>query len=409
MSGRAHRWARASGWVIETEEGQRLEDWVAGYGALSLGHNPASLKAALQRALDGGAPGLYHEALNPFAGRLGQALVEVAGPGVETALLCNGGAEAIEAAFKLSILATGRAKIASFEGGFHGVSLGTLACMGKGAFREGFEGSLPPFVTLPMDEGGAAEAALAVGDIAAVVIEPIQVEAGARIVSEGLLRRLRAACDASGALLIFDEIQVGMGRTGSFFAFEQLGVRPDIVVLAKALGGGLVPVSAAISGAGLWARACGDLRRAEILSSTYGGGALACSVGIEAVAQLSDPALLGEVRRKAALLWGGLERALAGSPLVERISGRGLLGGIKLRESDHPWFSWDDLGMPSLSGQPVSAPMLIERLGREGILSQVCGHDWSVVRVEPPLIIDDEAIGRFIDAVADGIRWLESF
>ena len=409
MTGRARRWVRARGCEVEVEGGEVFEDWVAGYGTFNLGHNPPALKAALVGFLAEDTPTLFHDALNPWAGRLGEALVGAAGEGFETVLLGNSGAEAVEAAVKLAMLATGRPNIVYLEGAFHGVTLGALSCMGQGAFREGFESVLADFVCVPFDDVEALERALSAGDVAALIAEPIQMEGGARALSPGWFARARALCDAQGVLLICDEVQVGMGRTGTLFAFEQLGAVPDMVVLAKALGGGLVPISSVVVGQGLFERGCGDVLRAEILTSTYGGGALACAVALEALARLGDADLLAQVRRSGERLWSGLRGAVGGSRLVARIEGRGLVGGLALRDVDHPWFSWEDLGMPALAGMSVTAPLLIERLSRAGIMAHICGHDWSVLRIEPPLIVDEAAIDRFIEAVAEGVAWLEGF
>jgi acetylornithine/succinyldiaminopimelate/putrescine aminotransferase len=158
----------------------------------------------------------------------------------------------------------------------------------------------------------------------------------------------------------------------------------------------------------VWMRAYGSYLRCELHTSTLGGNALSCSVALEALTLLSDVGFLAGVRQRAADLFGSLTRALDGCTRVEAVRWRGLLGGIALREGDHPWVRWENLGLPELAGRPTSGALLVDQLARRGILAQVCGHDWSVVRVEPPLVVDAEACDRFVEAVREGVRWLES-
>jgi acetylornithine/succinyldiaminopimelate/putrescine aminotransferase len=407
LTGRDLRLVGAKGTTLEDREGRRYDDWVAGFGSLNLGHNPEPLRRALREHLDRDVPNLYVENLNPFAGRLAARLTEAAGPAFESCFFASSGAEAVEAALKTALLATGRPRIAYAAGGYHGTTLGALACMARGPYRDPFADVLADFVEVPFGDGAALRRALAAGDVAGFLMEPIQVEAGVRVGADAYLREVRAACDAAGTLLLLDEVQTGMGRTGRLFAFEHADIAPDILILAKSLGGGMVPIGAAVMGRGLWTRAYGTYLRAEIHNSTFGGNALACHVALEALERLSDPAFLAGVRRTAAELFASLSAAVGPSPVVEAVRWRGLLGGIALRDVRHPWLSWENLGLPELAGRPSAGALLVERLARRGILAQVCGHDWSVVRVEPPLVVEPETCARFVEAVRDGVRWLE--
>jgi acetylornithine/succinyldiaminopimelate/putrescine aminotransferase len=407
VSGRDLRLVRGQGSTLEDSEGRSYDDWIAGFGSANLGHNPEFLKDAIVRHLAADPPNLFVESLNPFAGDLAARLVALAGPEFGTVFFCNSGSEAVEAALKTAILATGRETIAYAEGGYHGTTLGALACMTPSPYRDGLERLLPDFIQVPFGDLAALEQALATERIAGFLVEPIQVEAGVRVASDDYLLGARDLARRHGSLLILDEVQTGMGRTGELFAFQHCGATPDILVLAKSLGGGLVPIGASVMGHGLWARAFPGYRHCEVLSATFGGNALACRVAGVALDRLSAPAFLETVRRRGADLLARLAAALEGSPLVERVSGRGLLGGIRLREVGHPWLRWENLGLPELAGCPMAGPLLVERLSRSGILAQVCGHDWSVLRVEPPLTVDEPACARFVEAVRAGVRWLE--
>lgn len=408
LTGRDLRFVRAKGCVLEDEEGRPYDDWVSGFGSLNLGHNPDHVQDAIREFLQKDAPNLYVENLNPYSGKLGERLIELAGPAFETVFFCNSGSEAVEAGIKTAIAATRRPRIVYADKAWHGTTLGALSCMAKGPYREDFEGALAPFREVPFGDLGALERALQAGDVAAFLVEPIQVEAGVRIPEAAYLKGARELCTKHGALLIFDEVQTGLGRTGAFTAGQAYGVTPDLFMLAKSLGGGLVPIGATVIGADLWKRAYGgSYTRAELHNSTFGGNALACRAAMAALEKLGDTAFLRDVDQTGRRLFAALEKVADGNAVIERLSWKGLLGGLKLREASHPWVQSENLGLKDLEGAPASGFLFCERLARRGILVQVCAHDWSVVRVEPPLIVSPEACDRFVDAVADAVHWME--
>ena len=372
LSGRDVRFVSGRGAVLRDADGGTWDDWIAGFGSLNLGHNPLAVKTALAEHLAGAAPNLFVESLNPFAGELAARLTELAGAEFETCFFANSGAEAVEAAIKTALLATGRPRLAYAEGGYHGTTLGALGCMARGPYRADLDGVLPTFRDVPFGDADALEKALASGDVAAFLIEPIQMEGGARIAETAYLAAARDACDRHGALLIFDEVQTGLGRTGALFAWQHTGVAPDVLVAAKALGGGLVPIGATLMRRGLWERAYPGYLRAEIHNSTFGGNALACRAALATLDVVDDPSFLAGVRRRGDALFAALRAALADTPVVERISGCGLLGGIELREAAHPWLRWESLGLGELAEHPVAGALVVERLSRRRILAQVC-------------------------------------
>ena len=408
LSGRGFRLSRAQGCVLEDDQGRRFDDWISGFGSLNLGHNPPAVLDALRRHLDGGSPGLYVEALNPFSGRLGEALVREAGKSFGTCFFSNSGSEAVEAALKTAIAATGRPTVLRAEGAYHGTTLGALACTGRGPYRDAFPGPLADFPEIPFGDVAALKSALAERPCAAFIVEPVQAEAGMRVAPEGYLAAAKAACRAAGALLIVDEVQTGMGRTGELFACRHWSVEPDVLVLAKSLGGGVAPLGATVFSLGLWEKAWPGLEVCEAHNSTFGGNPLSCAAAAAALAALRDPALLEQVRRRGERLFSSLRERLRKHPLVAEVVGLGLLGGIRLREPASEALRWESLGVPDLAGKPAAAALAVERLLRENVFAQICGHDWSVLRVEPPLIVDDETIDRFVDAVERSVAWLES-
>lgn len=409
LVGRAWRFVRAEGCSLFTEDGDRYDDWLAGFGTLALGHNPPELHALVRRALEEPAPNLYAEALNPAAGRLARKLVTATGWTEGNAHFCNSGSEAVETLIKTAIAATNRSVIVYVAGGYHGCTLGALACMAEGLYRAPFERAMPRFIEVAWDDVPALEAAFAAnpGAIAGVLAEVIQVESGVRKLSREWLARARALCDREGALLLFDEVQSGLGRTGALWSFQLDGVEPDAFAVAKGLGGGLVAIGAAVLREGVWQRAFGRYDRAEIHASTMGGNRLACVLGEAVVDRVSDGAFLSTVRARSERLWAGLREELRERECVENVCGYGLLGAVKLRESEHPWLTWEGMGMPDFKGRPTSGPVAIERLGRKKILAQVCGHDWSSVRVEPPLTVDEPTCDRFVAAMSAATSFLD--
>jgi len=407
LTGRDRRFVRAQDSVLVDAEGRRYDDWITGCGSFNLGHNPEVLKRTMHDHLERDAPNLFHESVNPFAGRLGATLVEAAGPWCGTAFFCNSGSEAIEAAIKTAVLATGRTRVVHADGAYHGTTLGALACTGRGLYRDEFEPVLPAFDEVRFGDLSALERALATGDVAAVLLELIQMEAGVRIAGRDYVQGVRACCRRHGTLLVLDEVQTGMGRTGTLFGYQGYDVEPDILVLAKSLGGGMVPIGAAVMRAGLWDAAYGTFLRSEIHNCTFGGNALACVVAQETLDRIREPSFLAGVRERGERLFRGLEAATEGCDVVERISSRGLMGGVRLREPRHPWVRWENMGLPELDGHPIAGALVVERLFRKGILAQVCGHDWAVVRVQPPLTVDAATCDRFLDAMGGAVRWLQ--
>jgi putrescine aminotransferase len=406
LSGRGQRFVRAQGCSVETDEGEVYADWVAGFGSLNLGHNPPALIAALKRHLDSGAPNLYIEALNPYAGRLAQRLVRAAGDGFGTAYFCNSGAEAVEAATKLAMAATRRRGIVYCQGAYHGTTLGALSMMARGEYREPFEPLLERFEEIPFGDLPALAKALEKHP-AAFVVEPIQIESGVRAPAPAYLAEAKKLCREHGTLLVLDEVQTGMGRTGRLFAFQHEGTPPDILVLAKSLGGGVMPLGAVVAGKGLFERAYGDPLRCEIHNATFGGNSLACQAGLETLEIIDRPAFLGQVAERGRYL-GSLLQGLKGHPLVERVECTGLLGAVTLKESEHPWFTWAHWGVDELCGRPATGPLLVHRMLRRKFLVQICGHDWSALRIEPPLVVSDKQCDAFVAALREELDWIHA-
>ena len=365
---------RGEGARLWDADGKRYLDFFAGLSVHNAGHCHPRIVAAIaeQAAKFAGSSNLF---LSEPALRLAERLSESSIEG--KAFLCNSGTEAAECAIKLVRKhARGRGvvypEIVSLDGGFHGRTLGALAATPRLADDDRF-GPLPRgFAAVGRDDPDALRAAVR-SQTAAVLIEPIQGEAGIFPIADDVLVAAREACDATGTLLIFDEVQTGMGRTGSLWAYEQLPVRPDVMTSAKALGGGL-PVGAVITTPPL-----GDVFEPGDHGSTFAGGPVGAAAALAALDLLDEPELLASVRAVGDRLAGGL-RALDG---VAEVRGRGLMVGVTLAEG---------LDSAAVRDQCLEAGLVINRPGPQ------------MLRFLPPLIVGegevDEALAILGNAIA---------
>ncbi len=354
--------------------GRDYIDFGAGIAVNALGHQDPDLLAALTAQ----AHKLWH-ASNVFYTepplRLAEELVAASGF-AERVFLCNSGAEANEAAIKLVrkwAASQGRPPerrvIITFRGSFHGRTLATVTATAQPKYQEGYEPLPAGFRYLDFNDPQALEATFAAGDVAAVMLEPIQGEGGVLPAMPGFIARVRELCDRHDALLVLDEIQCGMGRTGTLFAHAPEGVRPDIVTLAKALGGGF-PIGAMLAGS----------RVAEVMQygahgTTFGGNPLAAAVARVALAKLSSPAILANVERQANDLRHGLVRINQELSLFAEVRGRGLMIGAVLAEPHRG-----------------KAGAILDHAAAHGLLLLQAGPD--VLRFVPPLTIDDRELAE---------------
>jgi len=362
---------RGEGSWLFTADGARYLDLGSGIAVNALGHaNPE-----LVRVLTEQAGRLWHVSnlyQIPEQERLADLLV--AHTFADTAFITNSGTEAAELAIKMARKYwyekghLDRFRIIAFEGAFHGRSTGAIAAVGSDKMVKGYGPLMPGFVQVPFGDLGAVKAALT-PDTAAIIVEPIQGEGGIRPASDAFLRGLRALCDETGTLLILDEVQCGMGRTGRLFAHEWAAITPDIMMVAKGIGGGF-PLGAVLA-----TEKAASGMTAGTHGSTYGGNPLACAIGAKVMETIADPAFLAEVNRKGALFRQRLEGLVAAHPTVfEEVRGQGLMLGLKCRP----------------------APADIVKAAYDQHLLTVPAAD-NALRILPPLTITDEEI---LEAVA---------
>jgi len=344
------------------EDGTRYLDFVAGIAVNALGYNSPVIREAALRALD---TGLIHVS-NLYRTEPGEQLAaELAKAFGGQVFFCNSGAEANEGAFKFARKWSKKAEIVAFSGSFHGRLFASLAATDRPDYRRPFEPLLAGVQIIPLGDVEAATRAISKERTAAVIIEPVQGEGGVRPVAPEFLAFLRNHCDASGCALIFDEVQCGLGRTGTLFASEPSGVVPDMYTLAKPLGGGLPMGAILVSDAIAAVLVPGDH------ATTFGGGPFVATVALDVLRTISDPGFLAAVRAKGDWLGAQLHRLARSSPRVREARGRGLMWGLELNE--------------------VAAPVVAAARERH-LLILTAGP--TVIRIVPPLTITREEIER---------------
>ncbi len=310
------------------EDGTRYLDFVAGIAVNALGYNSPVIRDAVLRALDSG---LIHVS-NLYRTEPGERLAaELTKSFAGQAFFCNSGAEANEGAFKFARKWSKKTDIVAFSGSFHGRLFASLAATDRPDYRRPFEPLLAGVQIIPLGDRAAAQRAITAERTAAVIIEPVQGEGGVRPVAAEFLAFLRERCDACGGALIFDEVQCGLGRTGTLFASEPSGVVPDMYTLAKPLGGGLPMGAILVSDAIAAALAPGDH------ATTFGGGPFVATVALEVVRTITEPEFLAAVRAKGEWLGGRLRALATRSTRVKEARGRGLMWGLELTEAAAPF------------------------------------------------------------------------
>src|SRR5262245_36526240 len=250
-------YARAEDVYVWDDQGRRYLDLLAGFGSVNVGHNHPRLISRLQEFLGGRELNLCHTGPSAHAAALAEELARAAGPPLEISLFATSGAEAVEAAMKLARAATGRQRIVACEKAYHGLSLGTISLSDSARMREPFEPLLERCTVVPFGDITALERELAARDVAAFIVEPVQIEGGVRFAPEGYLRAVQATCSRTGTLFVLDEVQTGFGRLGTLFAFQHEQVVPDVLVAGKSAGGSIAAMSVAMTTAAIQRKAYG--------------------------------------------------------------------------------------------------------------------------------------------------------
>lgn len=318
---------RDEGVYTYDNHGKRYLDCLGGYGIFNVGHRHPKVINAVKTQLD---QVCLHsqDLLNPWAAHLAKQLSDITPGNLQYSFFCNSGAEAVEGAIKLARLYTGKTEVISTKNAYHGVTLGALSATGRDVFREQFQPLLSGFHHVPFGDIEALEKAIG-ENTCAVILEPIQGEGGINVPPAGYLKKVRKLTKERGVLLILDEVQTGMGRTGRMFACEHEGVTPDIMCLAKALGGGVMPIGAFISTPEIWKVLESN---PSIHNSTFGGNPLACTAASATIEVLMEENLPARSAVMGNYFMSSLRELMAKYPkYLSDVRGRGLLIGLEFK------------------------------------------------------------------------------
>jgi ornithine--oxo-acid transaminase len=391
-------WRGAEGAHLIDERGDRYLDMLAGYGVFSVGRNNPAVRAQLEAALAADTASLPQLGVTLLAGVLAEQLIARTPQRLERVLLTSTGTETVEAAIKLARAATGRERIVYCEHGFHGLTTGALALNGNEEFRERFGLLLPGCDAVAFGDLDALARTLRAGDVAAFFVEPVQGK-GVNLPPDGYLAGAQALCRETGTLLVVDEVQTGLGRTGRFLALEHWDLEPDMVLLSKALSGGYVPVGALLSSRPVFDAVFDEMERAVVHGSTFGTNDLAAAAGIATLSELDDAGLVERARERGELLLELTRPLVERYDIVREVRGLGLMWAIELgppqgRAQRRLWNAVEGR-QPGLFAQLITVPLFHDH----HVLIQVAGHHMNVVKAIPPLVISEEDVHRFAAAL----------
>jgi ornithine--oxo-acid transaminase len=379
---------KGQGQYLYDRAGDKYLDLLSGFGVFAIGRNHPVLRDALKSVLDADLPNLVQFDVSALAGILAERLLEHV-PYLDKVFFANSGAETVEAAIKFARGATGRPGIVYCSHAFHGLSYGALSLTDDPNFRLGFEPLLPGCTAIPFNDLEALDRALSSKQVAAFIVEPIQGK-GVNLPTDEFLPGALALCRKYGSLFIADEIQTGIGRTGKFLAVEHWNVEPDMVLLAKALSGGHVPVGALLTRKNIFDKIFNQMDRAVVHGSTFAKNDLAMAAGIATLEVIKAENLIEKAARRGAELQMALTRLVPGYELMKEVRGKGLMIGVEFGppKSLRLRASWNVLETANkgLFCQLITVPLFKDHK----ILTQVAGHGSHTIKLLPPLVITEE-------------------
>ncbi|HEX4808610.1 MAG TPA: aspartate aminotransferase family protein [Bryobacteraceae bacterium] len=402
------RYERCTGSELITSDGRCILDFLSGYCVHNAGHNHPDILEALKAELDRRGPGMLQSHVPELAGELAAALCKRAGGRLQKAFFSSSGSEGVEAAIKFSRAHTKRTGLLYAHGAFHGLTCGALSVMGDSFWRESFGPMLSDTESVPFGSIDELERQLATRKFAALILEPVQGEAGIRIAPSGYLEAAQALCRRHGTLFVLDEVQTGMYRTGKFLASHYYDVEPDMVVLAKALSGGVVPVSALLMSDAVYKSVYGSLKRSIVHTSTFSENSLSMRAGLASLEVLEREQLGQRAIESGEYLRSELITALSTYEMVKEVRGLGLLSGIEFSAPKKltlrlPFEAFMRIH-PSMFGQ-----VIVMRLFRDaGVLTQICGNDFLTLKAAPPLVVERPQLDRFIQGVKEVVELMHT-
>ena len=401
-------YTRAKGAWLYDAEGREYLDFLSGYSVFNVGRNHPAVQQAVRDVLELDLPNMVQMDCSLLSGLLAEALLKKLPAHLDAVFFCNSGTEAIEGALKFARAATGRAGLLSLEGSFHGLTHGALSVMGDAHFQEGFGPLLAGCTRVPLGDIEALETRLSKRDVAALVIEPVQGK-GVRFPADEYYREAQRLCRAHGTLLISDEVQTGLGRTGRWWGFEHWQLEPDLITVAKSLSGGYVPCAAIVARREIYQKTFSRLDRCVVHSSTFGRNNLAMACGLATLQVIDEEQLVERARVNGAELLRRLRELQQRHSLIKEVRGLGMMIAIEFHEPRElaMRMGWKLLHRVE---RELFAQMLVTSLfTKHRILTQLAGHATDVIKILPPLIIGEAEITRFVNALDAVLAECRSF
>lgn len=397
-------YTHAKGQYIYDSEGDEYLDLLSGFGVFAIGRNHPTVKAAIQDVLEAELPDMVQMDVSLLSGLLSEKIVSYCPDDINRMFFCNSGAEAVEAAIKFSRFTTGRANIIHCEHSFHGLTMGALSLMGEEIFRQGFGPLLPGCDAVPFNDLEALDRALSRRDVAAFIVEPIQGK-GVNLPDDDYLPEAARLCAKYGTLFVADEIQTGIGRTGKFWAIDHWNVEPDMILMAKALSGGFIPVGAVAMKEMIMDRVFNRMDRAVVHGSTFSKNNMAMAVGIATLDVIEQNRLLDNATEIGDKIVNELSTMIEKFEFLKNVRGKGLMIAVEFGAptSFKLKTAWSllETANKGLFCQMITIPLF----SRYRILSQVAGHGMNVVKLLPPLIVTEKdkehIVGSFEDVIKD--------
>lgn len=398
---------KAEGQYLYDAEGNRYLDLLSGYGVFALGRNNPKIKQTIKDLLDLDLSSLVQMDCSLLSGLLAEKLTSLAPNHLDTVFFTNSGTEAVEGAIKMARGATSRSRIVYLDHAFHGLTLGSLSANGNSEFRDGF-GDLLPGTKIQMNDLEALEKELRKKEVAAFVFEPIQGK-GVHVPQDSFLPEAQKLCRKYGTLMIADEVQTGLGRTGKWFAFEHWNLEPDLVCIAKALSGGFVPAGAILMRREIYKKVFSRMDRCVVHSNTFGKNTLAMGCGLATLQLIEEEKLLQNAEKLGNFLKTKVQETCGGYEMFKEIRGRGLMIGIEFKEPKSLKLraAWKMIHAANkgLFGQMIVVPLMT----KHRMLTQVAGHNIDLVKLLPPLVVTEKDMEDFATALGQVVADCHKF
>jgi ornithine--oxo-acid transaminase len=391
-------YAHGKGAYLYDLDGRDYLDFLSGYSVFNIGRNHPAVQQAIRDVLEMDLPNMVQMDCSLLSGLLAEALLKKTPPHLDAVFFCNSGTEAMEGAIKFARAATERSGLVSMEKSFHGLTHGSLSVMGDAHFQEGFGPLLENCTRIKMGDLDSLKERLSRRDVAAFIIEPVQGK-GVLFPKDDFYIKAQQLCRETGTLLICDEVQTGLGRTGRWWGFEHWGLEPDIITLAKSLSGGYVPCAAIVTRRAIYQKTFSRLDRCVVHSSTFGRNNLAMACGLATLQVLDEERLVESARENGEELRSRLEKLKAKHSLIKEVRGLGMMLAIEFHQPTEfaSRMGWKLLHMVEAE---LFAQMIVSTLfTKHRIITQIAGHGMDVLKIIPPLMIGEAEIERFVSAL----------